>query len=177
MSVRFTSISAPLCPAKFDKATGAQRPHRFSSRATLQTLGQRQRCWRLRTCRMKADTCRHRSHSFNQHLPKSKTDKQWQTYIYLERNWQGVPTSFSSPVFFLVWARFPTPHLFLVAQCFACDAYLVLQPHYDVFDKQGYAPILLSIQPNKNRHSNMQLSCLWTQMFYQMLQTQQPSQA
>ena len=46
-----------------------------------------------------------------------------------------------------------------------CDAYLlgvflVLQPNYDVFDKPGYAPTLLSTEPNKSRHSHADQSRL-----------------
>ena len=55
-------------------------------------------------------------------------------------NWRGVPTSFSSPVTFL-----PTS--------FSGCSYLVLQAKYDVFDKPGYARILLSIYANKSRRS------------------------
>ena len=68
------------------------------------------------------------------------------------RKSRGFPTSFSSPVtFFGVWPRSPMPHLFLIANCFACDAYLflgvylVLQPNYDIFDKPEYDTILSSI--------------------------------
>lgn len=45
-------------------------------------------------------------------------------------NRRGVPTSFPIPVvpvaFLGAWPCSPTPHLFLIAKCFACDAYLVL---------------------------------------------------
>ena len=75
-----------------------------------------------------------------------------ESYYLVQDASRGFPTSFSSPVtFFGVWPRSPMPHLFLIANSFACDAYLflgvylVLQPNYDMFDKQVYDTILSSI--------------------------------
>ena len=63
--------------------------------------------------------------------------------------------------FWGAWPRSPTQHLFLIAKCFTCEAYLVLgmsyfvlQPKYCFFNKPRYAPRLLFTSPSKSHHSN-----------------------
>jgi hypothetical protein len=46
---------------------------------------------------------------------------------------------------------------------FSGCSYLVLQAKYDVFDKPGYARILLSIYANKSRHSYIYISFIFPQ--------------